>query len=263
MNFPIERIKKKLANHEMIRGTHTYLGGVTFNEIYGENGFDVVWVDGEHGFLTNVDILNCLVGANETNMAAFVRVPCVDENLVKPILDMGADGIIFPMVSDKATAERAVKACRYPLDGIRGCAPRRAVHYGSVSMDDYVNKYAKDIFVCCQIEHIDAIKNLDEIMTVEGINLFVFGPADLSASMGHIGHPEHPEVKKALDEATAKLKAANKPFCVSFGHYDETTVSEWYQRGASAIFMGDEMSHINFSCKYLLSMYDKHDKLVK
>lgn len=243
MKCRIERIEEKLRNGDIIYGTHSAMGGAVTTEIYGTVGFDALWIDTEHGCIDKKDLLAAIMGAAGSDMATFVRVPWNDMVLVKPILEMGCDGIIFPMVTTAKEARYAVASCTYPPEGVRGFGPCRCMQYGKIDAQDYIHKYSKKIWKIVQIEHIKAVENLDEILEVEGIDLFIVGPCDLSGSMGLLAQTKHPEVKAVMDTIAAKLKAAGKPFGVSMG-YDEESVRDWVARGASFLFADNELSYV-------------------
>lgn len=168
--------------------------------------------------------------------------------MAKPILDLGADGIIFPMIVTREDAEAAVAACRYPLEGSRGYGPFRATGYGAVSAMEYINDVSRKVWVIPQIEHIDAVGNLDAILSVPGIDAVIAGPCDLSGSMGLLGQMNHPEVKKAMDTIAAKAKEKGIPFGVSM-IWDEEAMGDWVRRGASLLFCDNEGSYIMNGCR--------------
>lgn len=243
MEHQLDCIETKLKNGEIIFGTHTVLGGAVTAEIYGTAGFDVLWIDAEHGCIDKKDILSTIMGAAGTDMATFVRVAWNDMVLAKPILEMGCDGIIFPMITTAEEARAAVAACTYPPYGIRGFGPYRSIYYGKIPAQEYVSNQSKRVWKILQIEHIKAVENLREIARVEGVDLFVIGPCDLSASMGLLPQITHPEVKKVMDQIAKELKAAGRPFGVSIA-YDEETVREWIARGASFIFADNDTGYL-------------------
>ncbi|MBP5638741.1 MAG: hypothetical protein J6X55_04655, partial [Victivallales bacterium] len=137
-------------------------------------------------------------------------------------------GVIIPMVLTKADAELAVAACRYPLAGNRGVGLRRQHRYGVEPVDDsYWEKSRHEPLVIIQIEHIDAVRNLDDILSVPGIDSLLIGPYDLSISMGKPGQFRDPEVCGALDEVCRKCRAAGK----WLGAYTEGDYDLWRKRG--------------------------------
>ena len=240
----IDRVEKIIRQGGVSMGTHSMFGwgGGMLTELYGTVGFDMVWIDTEHGAFDKSTLMNTLIGCAVNHMAAFVRVPWNDKVLAKPILDMGADGIVFPMVCSREEAEEAVAACQYPPDGVRGWGPVRNMKYGAVDLDSY-KAQAKKVWTVIQIEDIKAVENLDEILKVKGVNALIIGPCDLSGSMGLMGQTTHPEVIKTIDYICEKAKAAGMPFGSSIG-YDEPVVTQWIKRGANFLFIDHEPGYI-------------------
>ena len=138
---------------------------------------DVVWVDMEHNALSLETVQAHFMATKGSDTAVLVRVPWNDPVLIKPVLDIGADGIIVPMVRTVDEVRRAVAACRYPPDGIRGFGPRRASGFGRLGGPDYCRLANESIIVVVQIEHIDAVNNLDEILAVPGLTSIADRPA--------------------------------------------------------------------------------------
>lgn len=252
MEWPTDKLREKLAKGETIFGSHTSWGGAMITEMYGVAGFDVVWIDTEHGNMDPKEVQNALIGARAGGIPAFIRVPWHTGVLAKPLLDIGADGIIFPMVLTPEDAKEAVDACRYPPEGMRGYGPFRAMGYGMVDAMEYINNYSRRVWVVPQIEHIKAVKNLDKILKVPGIDLIIVGPCDLSGSMGLLGQINHPKVKEAMDEIAAKAKAAGVPFGVSM-IWSEEAANDWVKRGANFIFCDNEGGYIINGCRKTLS----------
>ena len=164
-----------------------------------------------------------------TNCAPFFRVPACDHTEIKKIIDFAPAGIIIPMVMNKEDAEYAVRACRYPLTGNRGCGFRRGNAYGSIPMDEYYAFSEKEPLVIVQIEHIEAVRNLDEILSVPGVDAILVGPYDLTISMGKPGQWDDPEVGKIIDTICEKALKAGK----ILGAYAECQFERWRKRGVN------------------------------
>ncbi|WP_286174982.1 aldolase/citrate lyase family protein, partial [Harryflintia acetispora] len=132
--FQIDELKKKLENGGLAIGTHVKWREASFSELFAMEGYDYIWIDGEHSALT-LDMVAAQVRAAQANgAAAFYRVPWNDPVLVKPVLEIGVDGVIFPFIRTAKEAAAAVAACKYPPEGIRGYAPGRAIRYGLTPM---------------------------------------------------------------------------------------------------------------------------------
>lgn len=147
------------------------------------------------------------------------------------------------MVCTPEEAAGAVSACRYPPYGVRGFGPHRATMYGLDDSFEYVRNQSRKVWTIIQIEDIRAVKNLDEILKVDGVDLYIVGSCDLSASMGLLPDTNHPEVKKVLDLIAEKMKSAGKRFGVGIG-YTEEAVRDWVRRGADFIFSDNEFNYI-------------------
>ena len=164
---------------------------------------DFIWVDSEHGPLSIESIQGHVMATKGSDAAPIVRVPWNDSVLIKRVLDVGAAGVIAPMVCNAEEARRLVSACLYPPDGIRGYGPRRPSNYGQLPSQALCKTANAAIMPIAQIEHIDAVNNIEAILDVPGIAAILIGPMDLSGSMGHSGDPGHPDVLKAIDAVIA------------------------------------------------------------
>lgn len=244
MRFKIDRLHEKLRCGEKIYGTQTFWGGSIVADIYGQVGYDAIWIDTEHGAIDKSQLLNTVIASDASGMCSFIRIPWNDMVLAKPILDMRVDGIIFPMIMTAEDAERAVAACRYPPAGVRGFGPVRPLRYGALDAGKYVGEYSKKVWVIIQIEHITAAQNLEAILAVPGIDAVVVGPCDLSGSMGLLPQTDHPEVVEVMDRVAAKVKAAGIPLGVACGS-DTATLDAWMRRGADLLFCDHEGAYLH------------------
>ncbi|MCI8853366.1 MAG: 4-hydroxy-3-methylbut-2-en-1-yl diphosphate synthase [Lachnospiraceae bacterium] len=244
-----QQIREKMSRGETVIGAHTFYLDPSITEALGLHGFEFVWIDGEHSAFDKASTLSHIMAAAAADTASIVRVPWNDPVLVKPILEMGPDGILFPMVCTAEEAKKAVAACMYPPQGVRGFGPRRANKYGAMSNEEFLDHPEKSFLRIVQIEHVDAVRNLREILDVEGIDLPLIGANDLSASIGHLGHTAHPEVRALCEEAIAICKEMNRPFGVSLGAGDHEAISYWLSKGVSFMGCGDDISYISMGCQ--------------
>jgi 2-keto-3-deoxy-L-rhamnonate aldolase RhmA len=207
-------------------GSIVSMSDIVVSELAGDCGMDFAWIDAEHAPHTIQDVQRHLIALRATGCAGLVRVRACEPMLIKPYLDIAPDGIIVPMVNTPEQAEAAVAACRYPPKGMRGCGVRRAVRYGAVDFFDYVKLSEKWPLVICQIEHIDAVRKLDAILKVPGVDSFCIGPCDLSGSMGILNRMDDPELNKVIDEIAFKIKKAGKLLGTAAGDFPR-----WKARG--------------------------------
>ncbi len=237
-------MKQKLRRQELCIGTHVSLGECVVTEMMGNLNYDYLWIDMEHSVINTDQLLNHLIAARASGINAIVRIPWNDPVLAKPVLDSGADGIIFPMVRSYDEAMRAVEACMYPPKGVRGYGPRRAAMFGQIDGATYRAQVDNQLMRFIQIEHIDAVRDLDRILKIDELDAFIFGPNDLSGSMGKLGQFNDPQVRGVIDEAIAKINAAGKVAGLSLGASDEETMHEWYERGIRMISAGYDVKYI-------------------
>src|SRR5579859_4520917 len=203
--------------------------------------FDFVWIDMEHNALSLETVQGHLMATKGSDTAALVRVPWNDPALIKPVLDIGADGVIVPLVHTADDVRRAVAACLYPPAGVRGFGPRRASGYGRERGPEFCRRANQAIIIVVQIEHIDAVHNLDEILAVPGLTSIVVGPNDLAGSMGFMGEPAHPEVLAIMETIVAKTRQTSVYASVAVGGGPEEFAA-WARRGAQWLPVGGDIS---------------------
>lgn len=203
-------LKQKLKNNELTIGSWIMMGNQMSVEVMALAGFEWLVVDIEHTSISmeTAQILIATIQAN--NMKALVRVSKNEEVVIKKVLDMGADGIIVPMVNSKEDAKQAVGFAKYPPFGKRGVGLYRASKYG-IGFEEYKKWVDEELVIIAQIEHIDAVNNIDEIIQVEGIDGTIIGPYDLSGSMGFPGEFEREDVKDAITKVLDSCKKYSLP----------------------------------------------------
>jgi 2-keto-3-deoxy-L-rhamnonate aldolase RhmA len=189
-------LKARLAAGEALLGTLLTLGSTEVAELLAGAGFDWIFLDAEHGALDPRDVL-LLLQAMAGRTPALVRVPALDEAWIKRVLDAGAEGIIVPQVGTAAEAERAVGFAHYPPRGRRGLGTARANRYG-LAVADYLAEVSSRTIVVVQAESVEAVRNIEGIAAVPGLDAVFVGPYDLSASLGRPGEVDHPEVRSAI-----------------------------------------------------------------
>ena len=159
-------------------------------EVMGRMGFDALCIDMQHGTAELSDLLPMLQAVSQTETVPFVRVAWNEPAAIMKALDLGAYGIIVPLVNNAEEAARAVAACRYPPIGFRSNGPVRAVHYGG---GDYVAKANDEIIIMAMIETKEGIANLDAICATPGLDAVYIGPADLSFALGMAPRADNPD----------------------------------------------------------------------
>ena len=204
-------LKNKLKNNKLTIGSWITIGNSSVIEIMATAGFEWLCIDMEH---TSIDLetakmLITTIQAN--NMKALVRVSKNEEVAIKKVMDMGADGIIVPMIKTIEEAKMAVDFVKYPPMGKRGVGLYRAQSYG-IGFEEYKKWVEEEAVIIAQIEHIEAVKNIEDILTVDGIDGTIVGPYDLSGSMGYPGEYYRDDVQEAILTVKQACEKYNKPY---------------------------------------------------
>lgn len=239
MHTPANTFKQALRERRPQIGLWMGLASDYTAEICALAGFDWLVIDGEHApndlnrILAQLKTLAAYPGSH-----AVARVPVGDTALIKQYLDLGAQTILVPMVETAEQAAQLVQAMRYPQDdeqgGVRGMAGARASRWGHYA--DYYQRANQEVCLLVQVESQAALHNLDAIANTPGVDGVFIGPADLSASMGHVGNPGHPEVQAAIEGAIARiLKAGKAPGILSA---DRALAERYLSLGAVFVAVG-------------------------
>jgi 2-keto-3-deoxy-L-rhamnonate aldolase RhmA len=234
------RFPEKLAKGELAFGTVISFADPTVTELLAED-LDFVWIDMEHSPQTLQTVQAHVMATRGSGSTPLVRVPWNHHVLIKPVLDCGAAGIVVPMVRTADEAREAVAACLYPPEGIRGFGPRRPSRYGRLGGPEFCRKLNREMICILQIEHTDAINNIDEIVAAPGVTSLVIGPNDLAGSLGRMGEPRHPEVMHAIDTVLASASRRGLPVGIGIGA-DPQDVKEWINKGMRWIALGSDSS---------------------
>lgn len=214
---PINRFKEAILAGRTQIGLWMALGDPVCAEISAGAGFDWLVIDAEHGPQHLPGVLARLqVIAAYPQCSAVVRVPSNEAGAIRQYLDLGAQTVLVPMVQNADEAAAVVRACRYPPEGTRGVGSARAAGWGRY--EDYLLEANRNVCVLVQVETRGAVRNVADITRVEGVDGVFIGPADLAASMGHIGQAEHPEVVEAVAVAIERVRSHGKPAgCLAVG----------------------------------------------
>lgn len=230
MDLPKNQFKAGLAAGELQIGLWSTLGSNIVAEIIGESGVDWVLIDTEHSPNELPMVIAQMQAMSSGSASPIVRPAWNDPVLIKRLLDSGVNSLLIPFVQNGEEATAAVAATRYPPEGIRGVTGSgRAARYGRVK--NYLHEAANEICVIVQIETGEALSNLKEIASVPGIDAVFVGPSDLSASLGHLGNPSHPDAQAALKSAVDQLNELGKPAGIlAFNPDDAKRYIDWGYR---------------------------------
>lgn len=203
-------------------------------EMMANIGYEAFWIENEHSALDKKETLMHIMAAQAAGAAAIVRVPWNDPVLVKPILELGVDGIVFPMIRSAEEARKAVAACTYPPHGVRGMGPIRSNNYGLVDYPEFISRADEQVFKIMQIEHIDGVNNIEEILDVEGVDGIVIGQFDLSGSLGILGQVDDPRNVECIEKVCEACRRKKMIFGAMTG--DPKGWQKYIDRGASFLF---------------------------
>lgn len=228
------------ASNRACVGIFLCSGDDTVTEICAGAGLDFLLIDAEHGAIAIETVQRQLRIMAAYSTLPILRVPENNVSVIKQYLDAGAQSLIVPMVNDRAQAEAAVAAVRYPPFGVRGIGASlsRSARWNRV--DGYLKQADSLITLMVQIETESAIKNATEIVNTDGVAGVFIGPADLSASMGLLGQQEHPRVVEAVLSTITVCKKANK--FVGVNAFSETMVQKYLAAGADFVNVGADVS---------------------
>jgi 4-hydroxy-2-oxoheptanedioate aldolase len=210
MELPVNHFKRAILAGRSQVGLWSSLSSHLTVEILAGSGFDWLLLDQEHSPnelpMVHTQLLAAAAGGPAHPV---VRPPWNDTVMIKRLLDVGVQSFLIPYVQDEAEARAAVAATRYPPEGVRGFASAsRSSRFGRVK--DYHARAAAEICVLVQVESRTALNNLEAIANVEGVDGVFIGPGDLSAGLGHLGNPGHPDVQAAIEDAIARIRACGK-----------------------------------------------------
>ena len=206
----VNTLKQKLQYGKAVFGAMITFPSPPVVEMLGFMGFDWVLIDNEHGSIT-VDTSEDMIRAAElTGLAPIVRPVANRPEIIAPFLDRGAWGVQIPHVNTREEAEAAVKSCKYYPEGQRGIFSRgRPADYGiGGTTQEYAAKANANTLVCLMLEEVEAIDNLQEMVTVKGVDVFFIGSGDLSQSMGYPGQQTHPEVQAVMEKGVKLIRNA-------------------------------------------------------
>lgn len=251
MDALTNRFRARLLAGDVQIGMWTSFAHPVAAEIVAGAGFDWILIDAEHATNPPEAVLGQLHAAGASPASVIVRPPNSSAAALQPLADVGVTTFLVPMVESAEQAADAVAALRYPPRGSRGVATTRASRWGRVA--DYWSRVDGEMCVVAQIETVAALTALEQIAAVDGIDALFFGPSDLSAALGYLGQPNHPEVQAVVVDAIGRARAAGKPVGV-FATVLETA-DRYVEAGATMIAAGVDTTLLAQATSQLASTY--------
>jgi 4-hydroxy-2-oxoheptanedioate aldolase len=209
-------------------GCATVLGGINNPEIMdymGQFGFDGMWIETEHGSASWEQVAHMSRACDLWGLTSVCRVNSNEPWLITRTLDVGATGIVVPHVNNREEAERAARSAKYAPAGYRGMYTGRQ----SYGVADYYRRSNEETLVVALIEETRGVDKLDEILTVDNVDVYFIAPSDLAQTMGYTGQPNHPAVLAVVDKCISRIVAAGR---VAGALVTEETVESYVGKGA-------------------------------
>lgn len=250
------KLRKALLNREVTLGAWMQIGHPAVAEIFARAGFDWVCVDLEHGAIdleTTTDIFRTL---DAFDCVPVARLPLNDPVWIHRTLDAGARALIIPMVKTAGEAEAAVREAKYPPRGARGYGYSRANMHG-MDFAEYIATANDEIAMVMQIEHKDAIGNLEGILDVPGVDGLFIGPLDLSGSMGITGQLDHPQMVAALDRYRAACQDRKTTAGMHIVRPNPENIAKAIEQGYTLIALGLDNVFLDDSSRVCLKASGK------
>jgi len=233
----MKNLRKRILDGETTVGSWLQLPSRESAGIMANQGFDWLTIDSEHALFDLKNIAAIVDSIHSKGCNALIRLPECNSIWIRRSLDAGVDGIIVPMVNDKSIAEDAIRFSKYPPIGERGFGFSHANDYGA-KFQDYVKHANESTLLIVQIEHIKGVENIDSILSLSEVDGVIIGPYDLAGSMGHIGQPDHPEVKAACQTILEGCIKHKKAPGIHVVKTDISKVNEEKTRGFKFIAYG-------------------------
>jgi len=214
-----DRTKRRLQAGETLAGCFVRTADATFVEYVAAGGWDFLVLDGEHGTVMPDRVGDLARACEVREVTPIVRMPTRDPGTLLKCLDAGAVGVLFPWINSADDASRAVSAVKYPPKGIRGLAGNRATDW-TVSAE--MTARANDaVIVIAQIETVAAVDAVEDLCTVEGVDVLFVGPSDLSQSLGVPGELSNPVVLEAIEHVASTVARSEKTFGIFAGSAED------------------------------------------
>jgi 2-dehydro-3-deoxyglucarate aldolase len=247
-------LKKRLKAGEATVGSWLSVAHPTIAEVMGLAGFDWLAIDMEHGIL-GLEAVQTLIQVLEgTRATPLVRVPWNEPVAVKQVLEAGPGGIVFPQVNSAEQAKAAVRAAKYPPEGIRGIGCQRAAGFGAW-FDEYLLRANEQQLIIIQIEHIQAVENLESILEVGGLDVVFVGANDLSASMGLLGQPRHPRVLEVISHVLASARRVGVAAGLMASDADEA--NRRFAEGFQFVGIGHDVGLLSATCRQVCGKVER------
>jgi 2-keto-3-deoxy-L-rhamnonate aldolase RhmA len=256
----MKNLKEKLSAGEAVHGCWLNSGSAINAEIVGKAGFDWVLIDLEHGIGTENNLVNQLQALSGSETVRIVRVEALVRQRVSRVLELGANGVLFPQIQNAREAEQAISYMRYSPDGVRGMANMvRATDFAH-SFEKYYAGYKENLLGIIQIETLESLNHLDEIASIDGVDVLFVGPSDMSLALGIFQQWDHPKYIEVLERVRDAALRAGKATGTLLRSKDE--YEKYYQLGYRFIGCGsDSVFVFQGALAMARELNDRHAKI--
>ena len=244
----MESLKAKITECQLTLGSWITLAHPGIAEIMARSGFDWLVIDLEHSVITIREAEELTRVIALSGVCPLVRLSANDSVQIKRVMDAGAHGVIVPLVNSASDAAHAVNAVRYPPEGRRGVGLARAQGYGS-DFESYLEWVREESVVIAQVEHIEAVNNLEAILSVNGIDGFIVGPYDLSGSLGIPGQFDHPSMKNAMERIASIGIDSGKAFGIHVIEPDVEDLRQKVEQGYNFLAYSLDIRMLDCACR--------------
>jgi 2-dehydro-3-deoxyglucarate aldolase len=241
-------LKSRLAANELTIGSWITLGHPAIAEIMASAGFDWLVLDTEHSVLELSEVQMLIQVLDSQRCPAIVRLTSNHPDQIKRVMDAGATGVMVPMIKSATDAKAAIDSVYYPPRGLRGVGLARAQGYGA-GFQAYRQWLEENAVIVAMIEHVDAVRAIDNILAVPGIDAYIIGPYDLSGSLGRPGDLNHPDVQTAITQVLEAGRRANKPGGIHVIEPDPQALQQRIQAGFNFLGYGLDIRILDSICR--------------
>lgn len=255
-------IRESLKKGEVLYGCWQSSGNSIVTEALAGVGFDWIVIDMEHSAVSLETVLSCFQAMEKYDVSPFVRVPSGEPTLIKRVLDIGAFGVVVPNINNRKEADRVVKSSLYPPEGMRGLSlsTTRNTRFG-LRGQEYPISANQKITIVLQIETKEGVRNIEEIVKNERIDVILVGPSDLSADMGRLGEWDHPEVVSALEKVERAAKKAGVSLGVAVTSPEKA--AKWIEKGYQFIGLFFDVPYLAKMAQSAIRSIKKSGKIKK
>jgi 2-keto-3-deoxy-L-rhamnonate aldolase RhmA len=250
-------LKKKLEERRKVFAAWTSFGHPSISEVFSRIGVDFVGIDLEHSTISLEQAQQIITVCHGCGTSALPRIASHNMEMVKRVLDSGADGIIAPMVSNPSEVERLIGWCKYPPVGQRSYGVARGQGYG-FDFEEYTRSWNETSILIIQIESVQGVENVEELLNYEEVDGAMIGPYDISGSLGVPGQLNHPDVVEACKKMISACQSSGKSCGIHLVEPSLNSVQNAFSEGYTFVVLA---SDVFLLWKWGASMRDLIEKL--